>query len=203
MPADYDEEEQEDLTTEQTASVPRPPDEGLTVVEAAAALGLSPTEVRRLIRTGRLPAQRYSGLLGAEYRIEEAAVTMLRGREDALSEGLAAGEEQGDAVADGAAAGLAGAADAELAALRQEVAALHTEVAALRQEIAALHTEVAALRQEIATQASRAAEREAALRAETRALLQDRETARAGVPGAAQNRPANPLRALWRALRRS
>src|SRR5690349_18476115 len=95
MPADYDDEHDEDLEAEQTASVPRPPDEGLTVVEAAVALGLSPTEVRRLIRTGRLPAQRYSGLLGAEYRIEEAAVARLRGRGDALSEALSAGEELG------------------------------------------------------------------------------------------------------------
>jgi MerR family copper efflux transcriptional regulator len=45
--------------------------QGLSIKEAAAAMGVSPKTVRRLIKDGKLPAELHNGKYGREYRILE------------------------------------------------------------------------------------------------------------------------------------
>ncbi len=45
--------------------------QGLSIKEAASAIGVSPKTVRRLVKDGKLPAELCAGKYGSEYRILE------------------------------------------------------------------------------------------------------------------------------------
>ncbi|TEU04065.1 MAG: helix-turn-helix domain-containing protein [Dehalococcoidia bacterium] len=45
--------------------------QGLSIKEAASAIGVSPKTVRRLVKDGKLPAELRAGKYGSEYRILE------------------------------------------------------------------------------------------------------------------------------------
>jgi excisionase family DNA binding protein len=53
----------------------------MKVIEAAAALGVKRSAVRKAIARGTLPATKTTGPLGAEYDIEPAAVEAYRLRD--------------------------------------------------------------------------------------------------------------------------
>jgi len=91
-------DELDNAAEEGQAPLPGGPDgEGLTVSEAAEILDLTPPEVRRLIRAGRLPARRFAGILGAEYRLDRADVERARGMHPGADDaaGLAAQRPRG------------------------------------------------------------------------------------------------------------
>ncbi len=128
-------DELDNAAEEGQAPLPGGPDgEGLTVSEAAEILDLTPPEVRRLIRAGRLPARRFAGILGAEYRLDRADVERARGtpaRADDEPGGLpvTVGPAPGTLLSD-APTGVG-----ELETLRQEIAALRQGLAAVERRL--------------------------------------------------------------------
>jgi len=125
-------DELDNVVEEGQAPLPGGPDgEGLTVSEAAEILDLTPPEVRRLIRAGRLPARRFAGILGAEYRLDRADVERARGihpgADDAAGPPAPAAPTQAAQQPD--------APVGELEALRQEIAALRQGLATVERRL--------------------------------------------------------------------
>jgi len=127
-------DELDNAVEEGQAPLPGGPDgEGLTVSEAAEILDLTPPEVRRLIRAGRLPARRFAGILGAEYRLDRADVERARGMHPGVDD--AAGPAAPAAPAQAAQRSDAPVGVGELEALRREIAALHQGLAAVERRL--------------------------------------------------------------------
>ncbi len=109
----------------------------LTLPEAAAAVDLSVSTLRRHIRRGRLRAQRIRGKYGEEYRITPAALAAL-GLPVRLpprhASALPAPEPAARPVTNRAVEQLAG----ELAALRRELGRLRGAVVALVDQLASV-----------------------------------------------------------------
>ncbi len=127
-------DELDDVVEEGQAPLPGGPDgEGLTVSEAAEMLDLTPPEVRRLIRAGRLPARRFAGILGAEYRLDRADVERARGIHPGADD--AAGPAAPAAPAQAAQQPDAPTGVGELETLRQEIAALRQGLAAVERHL--------------------------------------------------------------------
>lgn len=176
-------DELDNAAEEGQAPLPGGPDgEGLTVSEAAEILDLTPPEVRRLIRAGRLPARRFAGILGAEYRLDRADVERARGMHPGADD----------------AAGLA-APGAPIQAAQQPNAPVG-ELEALRQEIAALHQGLAAVER-------RLSDRPSAVAVEDLRALIKREVAQQiqgqNPPPAVAPVNAQPSRPWWWVLRRN
>jgi excisionase family DNA binding protein len=125
------------------AALPPPP-EGLTVAEVAGTLGVSPTEVRRIIRTGQLPALRHVGLLGAEYRVRQEALDTFR------AAGVTA--NAADPTTEAADVLDAAATEDRLHALEEQIAALHREIAGLHAQVAAGDRQIEAWTAQVLTE---------------------------------------------------